>query len=260
MENQAEGLKRELADVARKINTTYETGNYEEQRSARSQLQRLQEQIEDVFKKYIGVVPRNVISNLTEQTNELLKKNIESSRVTERNEMVTERLAKCVKAGSVQEMSQSIKETKEQGVYEDKSFVEKTDLVLDRVIAAYRKVLNQAPSKKVDLAFNEICGYSKQTFSRLQDIHQDCTQQIKAEVKRHIDSLGFSLSNAERNQIEQKTENTLSTFEQQMAANVRTTSEVTLEDAKTISDNEAAFRGSVEPRTTTKKDLEAMFK
>lgn len=260
MENQVEGLKQEFVDVARKISTTYQTGNYDEQRSARRQLQRLQEQIEDVFKRYIGSVPKNVISNLTEQTNELLKKNIESSRVAERNEMVTERLAKSAKSDSIQEMSQGIKETKEQGVYEDKSFAEKTDQVLDRVVVAYGKVLAQVPSKNSDLALDEIRGYSNQTFSRLQDIHQDYTQQIKAEVMRQIDSLDLNLSNAERNQIEQKTERRISTFEQQMAQLCTPKSEVALEDAKQLSENELAFKDS-QPRTqSTRKDLEAQFK
>lgn len=260
IDKQVESLKQELTSVARKINNTYATCTNEEQRSVQRELQRLQAQIEDVFKRYIGTVPSRVISSLTSQTNELLKKNIESSRVNERNEMVTTRLAKSTKASSAQAMSQDVQELKAQGVYEDKSFESETEKVLNRVIEAYKKVIDQVPSKKADLAFDQIRGCSKGAFNRIQGLHEDYTQQIKREVMKQIDMLGISISNAWKEQIEAKSEQAASSFEQQLAANVEGPDDVTQNDVKSLSENEKAFKGSEEPAVSNRAKYEAMFK
>ena len=223
-------------------------------------LNRLQEEIQGVFKQNLGIVPANVISNLTDQTKELLKKEIEASRVSERNENITNRLGPSVKASSVQEMARGVQECIDAGVYVNKSFEEKADEVLSRVVRAYRTVLEQHPSKRSDMALDEIRGRCKRTFNGIQEYHDDYSQKIKKGVFRQLEETGIILSDAERQKVEQQVDKEASLFAQQLSSEVRGKAEVARDDAQQLSGNEAAFRGASEPITTTREDLETLFK
>lgn len=260
MDNQVEVLKQELGKLARKIHTTYENITYEEVGMMQKVLDRLQVEIEGVFKQSLGVVPRNVISNLMEQTKTLLKKEIEASRVAERNENVTNRLGGVAKASSLQGISRGIQEYTDSGVYVNKTFEEKLDEVLSRVIKAYRTVLEQYPSRRADMALDDIRGICRGKFNRIQEHHKDCSKEIKSKVLRQLEEMGVVLSNAERQQVEQKVDKETLSFGEQLAANVEEPIDVTKKDVKELSENEKAFKDSPARDEEKVQNNIAMFK
>lgn len=259
MDERVEKIKEELGKSARKIHNIYENSTHDELNDTRRQLAKLQYEIEDIFRRNLGIVPSKVIANLTEQTQELMKKEIESSRLAERNENITRRLGRGAMANSVQEASQSVQEFSRQGAYVTKDFEEKTDEVFARVIKAYKTVLDQHPSQRADAALNDIRGRCRGTFNRIQETHLQNSEEIKRQIADELKLMGLVITNVERQEIDKKVDTELQSFADKLAGSVKSPDDVIKNDVKEISENQAAFRDTP-ARPTSRSDLEAMFK
>ena len=123
-------LVQKLSNIARNVTESYAQNTLEESKSARKQLDNLQQQIKGIFRQYIGVVPDKVIADLTEQTNTLLKRTIESSRVSERNDTVSN--LGDARADTVSGMQQGLQKFKLEGITQDKRFETEIDDIKDR--------------------------------------------------------------------------------------------------------------------------------
>jgi len=249
-----ENLTEELNNVARNTIKTYEDGTFAEQENVRKQLQKFENECADIFKHYIGVVPSKVIDDITIQTNDLLKKEIGQSRTTECRDTV-QRLGNA-RTSSVQGMSDGIERFKNEGVAKDNSYEQKVDEISDRVIKAYRSVLERAPSKGADMAFDEIRGHSRRTFNNIKEVHEECTKVIEKTVLAKVEEFGISLSNSEIEHIQSESSKVALDFGEELQSNCVSKEELILNDTEELSKN----KENDEPIKNSRSELEAKFK
>ena len=251
-------LVQKLSNVARGVTKSYAQNTLEESRAAQKQLGSLQQQIESILRQYIGVVPNKVIANLTEQTNELLKSTIESSRVSERNDTVSN--LGDARADTVTGMQQGLQKFKLDGIAQDKRFEEKIDEIVARVGKAYQKVLDKVQARYSDIALSEIKGHTRRTFNNVMSLHEEYTDKIKSEVLSEVEKLGMELSEADRRNIEEQSSKQVSSFEAQLKSNVEPLENVAKNDVTELSTNKEAFRDGPKVDERPVQDNSAMFK
>ena len=115
-------------------------------------------------------------------------------------------------------------------------------------------MLDQKPSKSSDMALEEISNYSRSTFNKLKNLHEDYTKIIESEVIKKIDTL--ELPSEAKEQFVEKAKSTIPGLENM----VQEDAVVGENDVRELSQNELAFKGSETRNHNTRKDLEAMFK
>ena len=255
MQEQMDKLIEELNNVARHTIKTYEQGTFAEQENARKQMQRFEEECADIFKHFMGVVPTRVIENITEQANELVKKQIGDSRTTELRE--TGSRLETIKAKSADEMIDRLQYFQTEGVAKDKEYDERLDEIMDRVVKAYKTVLESSQSRKAEEAFDEIKSSARKMCSRLKDVHDECTEIIRREVFAKVDELGMAITSSQKAQMEEESKKIVSDyFAAELQSSCFSDGEIAASDAKELDENDS----SIGPKKNTRADLEAKFK
>ena len=251
-------LVQKLSNIARNVTESYAQNTLEESKSARKQLDNLQQQIKGIFRQYIGVVPDKVIADLTEQTNTLLKRTIESSRVSERNDTVSN--LGDARADTVSGMQQGLQKFKLEGITQDKRFETEIDEIVVRVGKAYQKVLDQVQVKGADMALAEIKGHTRRTFNNVMSLHEEYTAKIKREALSEVEKLGIELSEADRRNIEEQSSKQTASLSTQLKSHVESLENVTNNDVAELSANRAAFKDGPNLNKGPVQDNKAMFK
>lgn len=252
MENQIEELTNQINKLGNKTIKIYEDGINAEQFNVRKQLQKFQAECEDIFKHYLGMVPGRVIDDITLQANELLRKEIGVVRNFECQETMAN-LGKS-RADNVEDIKSGIENFKEDGIVDERRYEQKVDEISDRVIKAYRNVLEIAPSRNSEMAFDEIRGRGRITFNNIKEVHEECSKVIKSEVLKGTQSLDITLSSIELNKLEDKIDDRgVSDFSEQLKAGCKSQEEVANEDVKNMYESKEHVKD-------TRSDLEAMFK
>ena len=192
-----------------------------------------------------------------------LGSNITKIREREYNE--TKANFATIEKTDLQTTSQQLSRFQYDGIVSKKNeYNDVVEQICDDVIADYRKKLGNIGTIGADEACSSIRSGIRKTSGTLQDIHEGYTEKIKQGISNKVGELGIKVTHALRCQIEQtvdtKTQDHFSDFAKEMQSQKKSEDEITRNDVKEIGQNEAAFRGAPEPRTTTREDLEAMFK
>lgn len=253
MEEQIDNLTEELNNVARHTIKTYEQGTFAEQENARKHMQKFEEECADIFKYFMGVVPTRVIENISEQANELVKKQIGDSRTTELRE--TGSRLESVKVKAVDEMLDRLQYFQTEGIARDKEYDERLDEIMDRVVKAYKTVLERSQSRKAEEAFDEIKSSARKICGSMKDDHEECTEIIRREVFAKVDELGMAILSRQKAQIEEPKKG-VADFATELQSNCFSDREIAASDVKEIDENE----GSITTNKNTREDLDAMFR
>lgn len=237
-----------------------------EAEEVKKEIKKLVQRVEETLVRQAGL-PRGYVNkeidNLEQNLNYRLGHNLSGIREKEYNE--TKANFGTVEKPDLQDTSEQLARFQYDGIVsKNNEYSVTVEQICDEVIGAYRKMLGNMGTRGADEAYSDIRNAIRRTSNNIQEIHDEYTRRIKQGISNKVEELGLKVTATLQAQIEQtvesKSEENLSDFERAMHSQTKSTDEVTRDDAKEISENEAAFRGNVETRTTTRKDLEDMFK
>ena len=237
-----------------------------EAEEVKKEIRTLVQKVEETLIRQAGLPRGNVskiVDNLQQNLNYRLGHNLTGTREKEYNE--TKANFKAVEKPELQDTSEQLARFQYDGIAsKNNEYCATVEQICDEVIGAYRKMLGNMGTRGADEAYSDIRNVIGRTSNNIQAIHEEYTRRIKQDISNKIGELGLKVTARLQSQIEQtvdaKSEEGFSDFASAVQSQTKSTDEVTRDDVKEISENEAAFRGSVEPRTTTRKDLEDMFK
>ena len=191
-----EQVKKEIEKIAISMSKEYEDCAIGEKQNVKRQLDNFNSNVEQLFAKYMGVVPDRVLNNLKEQIEAKILSIINKSRVSERNGTIT-RLAD-TRADNLEEMTSKIKSFKNEGVSKDDNFETKMEEIAKRIEVAYRKVLLQRPNRNSEMALEEIISEAKKLKNNFIAVNEGKTKEIETNLIRRITEIETSLSERER--------------------------------------------------------------
>lgn len=253
MEPNIEEMHKKISDVARKTIESFDEHASEEHSAMKRQVLKFRDEVEDIFKHFLGFVPGRVIDSVSEQTFDLLSDTIKDSRSKEK-EGTIEKLGS-VKAETARAMTEKLYALKDYGPDRDNSFELQMEEAMARVLAAYRKILDESPSRKGEDAFDEIRWSAKKTFAKLQDSHDEVSDMIKRDLRREIEASGVILTEEQIDAIDQKSKQGIPGLDNMVKSD---------EDVAKFykSENEKAFKGDDEPKRdpNSKNKYESLFK
>lgn len=237
-----------------------------EAEEVKKEIRKAVQRVEETLVNQAGLPRGNVskiVDNLQENLNYRLGHNLTGTREKEYNE--TKANFVTVEQPSMQDTAEQLSRFQHGGIVsKNNEYFAAVEQICEEVIGAYRKMLGNMGTRGADEAYSDIRNAISRSSSNIQDIHEDYTRRIKQGISNKVGELGIRVTDAINQQIEQtvdaKAQEDFSDFEKALQSQTKSTDEVTREDTNKISENEAAFRGDSAPRTTTREDLEAMFK
>ena len=110
------------------------------------------------------------------------------------------------------------------------------------------------------MAYDEVRHDIRRCNNSVQELHAEYSDEIRRKIAFRLDELGIALANIEKVEVEKQVDEKAANFLSDLESNTRSSDEIMTNDANELEQNEAAFRGEPQDRTTSRKALEDMFK
>lgn len=260
-------LKSETKKIEDKLGRIYADLTQEEAITLKHEMAKLFDELEDVIVQN-RVLPNGMASRLCEKVKDdalqIMGKSLVSSRKNE-YEMTKSNFDQMVSdkefESSPLDELQRFKEDKD-AIHKDNNFEYCVDDILDKVVNVYKNKFEDLNFRNAENAYFDIKHIVTRKKDTFLDMHKDMTQDISKTIVGELDNLGITLSNMQMQKVEKQAEQKANDMFETLKSETKTENEIVFEDSQQIIDNRSAFKDNVEdlPRTTTKKDLEAMFK
>lgn len=266
MGKQEINVNEELEKLESQIGNVIIASTQEEAVEVKKTIQRLVQNVEEILIYQAGIPRSNanrIVESLQENLNYSMGRNLTTVRESEYNE--TKENFATVERPELQSTSDELARFQNEGVVtKDNKYSTAISEICEEVIRDYRKKLESIGTRGSEDAYMDIKNKIGRTSNALQEIHEEHTRRIKQDISRRVGELGIKITSVVEQQIETEAEGVYGPvpkddFASKLGAQTVSEAELAESDARALSENEKAFRGS-EPRTTTRKDLEAMFK